>query len=123
MIMAESAVSPPAWRSAIYPRFTLTQDEITRLMERFIEPGILTKEDLNHELHKAQCWLRDFPAKAARKRSWYKFFRNWLSLAEDNQRSRRRTGRGIDGRHQEGAFDRADRRRALGLEEEDQGEA
>jgi hypothetical protein len=119
--MADQSVLPPAWQSAIYPRFSLTQDEITRLMDRFLEPGILTKEDLNHELHKAQCWLRDYPAKAARKRAWYKFFRNWLSLAEDNKRGR--IGRQSDGRHQASAFDRSNRRRALGLEEEDAGEA
>jgi len=119
--MTDQAVTPPVWRSTIYPRFSLTQDEIARLMDRFLEPGILTKEDLNHELHKAQFWLHDYPAKAARKRCWYKFFRNWLSIAEDNKRGR--AGRQSDGRYKSGAFDRTDRRRALGLEEEDQGAA
>lgn len=123
--MAKNDASPPAWRSSIYPRFTLTYNEITRLSERFLEPGILTKEDMNHELHTAQCWLRDYPAKASRKRAWYKFFRNWLSVAEDNKRARGGVNsiRIAAGRYNQGAFNRTDRRRALGLEEADQSQA
>jgi len=117
--MSGKALAVVAWRSKVYDRFTLTEEDVRRLGDRFLTTGILTKEDIQHELIKAQHWLRDNPAKAARKRCWYKFFRNWLSIAEDNKRARshRFIARGGHGESRTGASNAFDR--ALGLESEE----
>jgi len=103
-VPATASGTPPgaleiAWRSQIYSRLQLTQDQLVRLSERFIGAGILTSEDLNRELHKAACWCRDNPVRANRKRNWYKFLNNWFSRAEEVKRSRvQKSGRRSDRR-------------------------
>lgn len=123
--MSDESPSIVVWTSEIYPRFQFTKDDAERIKERFLDPGILTTKDIAHELHKAQCWLRDNPGKAKRRRSWYKFFRNWLEIAEDNKRARRGSYSNAASRGG-GGTDQNARRRILGLDgsiEEPQGMA
>lgn len=117
--MTGRGVPAAVWRSTVYERFTLTEDDVRRIVDRFLTTGILTNEDIRHELIKAQYWLKDNPGKASRRRSWYKFFRNWLSIAEDNKRARshRHIGSGGERRTGTGEADAFDR--ALGLEGEE----
>lgn len=110
------------WRCPQYPRFTLTEDEAVRLVQRFVIEGqVLTREDMRHELLKAGAWLRDNPSRAKHKRAWYRFISNWMQRAEDAARdAQRRNGGRIagrnPGRYYQGEDDEHERRRALGLE-------
>ena len=87
-IVTTHTASVTAWTSKVYDRLSLTEDEIRRLIERFVGAGILTSEDLNRELHAAACWCRDNPVRAGRRSAWYKFLHRWFSVAEEKQRAR-----------------------------------
>lgn len=108
-VLTDPEPKETAWTSSICTRFHLTNFDIERINERYLfENAPLTKTDLNHELHKAECWLRDHPVRAERIRSWYKFLNNWLKLAEE----RRASGRGHAKGHIPTLSD-ADRTRSL----------
>jgi len=114
--------SAKPWTSSIYPRFTLSAEEVHDLYLEFVgtpdDPGPLSIDEARFEIRESQYWLKGHPTTAAKRRAWYRYLRTWLRKAAEAKvyRKRRQSARGSQGRYYEGGGDSADRNRALGLD-------
>jgi len=110
------------WTSSIYPRYTLSPDEIQKIINHFVgtpeSPGPLTVDEARYEIRESELWLDAHPTIAARRRAWYTYLRRWLSVAAEKKvyRNSRRNTQGPRSRYYEGGGADDERRRALGLD-------